>query len=65
MTATTSVPQSSSASYPFHSGIKPVGDPTLVDAILDRVVHNAYGINLTGKSMRKEMKKLTVENQIT
>ena len=42
-----------------------VGDPTLADAILDRVVHNAYRINLTGKSMRKEMKKLTDDNQTT
>ncbi len=29
-----------------------IGDPTLADAILDRVVHNAYKINLSGKSMR-------------
>jgi DNA replication protein DnaC len=27
--------------------------PTLADAILDRVVHNAYRINLTGESLRK------------
>ena len=36
-----------------------VGDPTLADAILDRVVHNAYKINLSGKTMRKDMEKLT------
>ena len=36
-----------------------VGDPTLADAILDRVVHNAYKINLSGKTMRKEIEKLT------
>lgn len=36
-----------------------VGDHTLADAILDRVVHNAYKINLTGGSMRKEREKLT------
>lgn len=29
------------------------GNPTLADAILDRVVHNAYRINLTGESLRK------------
>lgn len=28
------------------------GDPTLADAILDRVVHNAYRLALNGKSMR-------------
>ena len=31
-------------------------DPTLADAILDRLVHNAYKINLNGESMRKERK---------
>ena len=42
-----------------------VGDPTLADAILDRVVHNAYKINLSGNSMRKERGKLTTDNQTT
>jgi DNA replication protein DnaC len=27
--------------------------PTLADAILDRVVHNAYRMSLTGESLRK------------
>ncbi len=35
-----------------------IGDPTLADAILDRVVHNAYQINLSGESMRKTNNKL-------
>jgi DNA replication protein DnaC len=30
-----------------------IGDPTLADAILDRVVHNAYRIALAGDSLRK------------
>lgn len=30
-------------------------DPTLADAILDRLVHNAYKYNLTGESMRKTL----------
>ena len=30
-----------------------LGDPTLADAILDRLVHNAYKITLQGESMRK------------
>ncbi len=42
-----------------------VGDPTLADAILDRVVHNAYKINLSGSSLRKERGKLTTDNQTT
>jgi DNA replication protein DnaC len=36
-----------------------IGDPTLGDAILDRLVHNAYRINLKGESMRKRHAKLT------
>ena len=30
-----------------------IGIPTLADAILDRVVHNAYRIELSGESLRK------------
>jgi DNA replication protein DnaC len=30
-----------------------ISDPTLADAILDRLVHNAYTLNLKGESMRK------------
>jgi DNA replication protein DnaC len=36
-----------------------IGNPTLADAILDRLVHNAYKINLKGESMRKKNSKLT------
>lgn len=36
-----------------------IGDPTLADAILDRLVHNAYKVNLKGESMRKRKTKLT------
>ena len=36
-----------------------LGDPTLADAILDRLVHNAYKITLHGESMRKPQGKLT------
>ncbi|MEO5757702.1 MAG: ATP-binding protein, partial [Mesorhizobium sp.] len=31
-----------------------IGNPTIADAILDRLVHNAYRIELTGESMRKQ-----------
>jgi DNA replication protein DnaC len=30
-----------------------IGDPTYADAILDRLVHNAHRINLTGHSLRR------------
>lgn len=33
-----------------------IGDPTLADAICDRLLHNAYKIELKGPSMRKERK---------
>ena len=31
-----------------------IGVPTLADAILDRVIHNAYRIDLSGESLRKQ-----------
>ena len=31
-----------------------IGDPTLADSILDRLVHNAYRIELAGESLRKK-----------
>jgi DNA replication protein DnaC len=36
-----------------------IGDPTLADAILDRLVHNAHQLTLTGESMRKRKNGLT------
>ena len=30
-----------------------IGEPTFADAILDRIVHNAYRLDLSGQSMRK------------
>jgi DNA replication protein DnaC len=36
-----------------------IADHTLADAILDRIVHSAYRINLKGESMRKRHAKLT------
>lgn len=36
-----------------------LNEPTLADALLDRLVHNAYTLNLTGDSMRRRKKPLT------
>jgi DNA replication protein DnaC len=36
-----------------------IGEPTLADAILDRLVHNAYRLALKGESMRKTKANLT------
>ena len=38
---------------PLDQWYEAIGDPTLADAILDRLVHNAYKIELKGESMRK------------
>jgi DNA replication protein DnaC len=40
-----------------------IGDPTLADAILDRLVHNAYKINLKGESIRKQTNQLTLSTE--
>ncbi|MDO8863156.1 IS21-like element helper ATPase IstB [Haliea sp. E1-2-M8] len=36
-----------------------IGEATLADAILDRLLHGAYRLNLTGESLRKTTSKLT------
>ena len=40
-----------------------IGDPSLADAIMDRLIHNAYKINLKGDSMRKQKIKLTTTTE--
>jgi DNA replication protein DnaC len=39
---------------PLASWHQQIGDPTLADSILDRLVHNAYRIELSGESIRKK-----------
>ena len=39
-----------------------IGEPTFADAILDRIVHNAYRLELSGQSLRKTMAKTGDEN---
>ena len=41
-----------------------IGDATLADAIMDRLVHNAYKINLTGESLRKKQANLTTTKEM-
>jgi len=38
-----------------------IGDGTVAYAILDRLVHNAYRIEINGESMRKERGKVSSE----
>jgi len=43
-----------------------IGDPTIADAIIDRIAHTAHRIELSGESMRTRKKKkkslITVKN---
>lgn len=39
--------------FPVSQWHEVIGDPTVADAILDRLVHNAYRIELKGESLRK------------
>jgi DNA replication protein DnaC len=45
--------------YPVDNWHQLVGDPTVSDALLDRLVHSAYRLELTGESMRKKQAKAT------
>lgn len=42
-----------------------IGEPTFADAILDRIVHNAYRLELEGQSMRKTIAKMDDETPQT
>jgi len=46
-----------SAQLPVKHWHETISDPTLADAILDRLIHNAYTITLKGESMRKRKSK--------
>ena len=46
---------------PFEHWHDIIGDPTIADAILDRLVHNAHKLSIKGESMRKKRK--TNENE--
>jgi DNA replication protein DnaC len=38
-----------------------IGEQTIADAILDRIIHNAHRLELKGESMRK---KRTTQNEL-
>jgi len=42
-----------------------IGDNTLADAILDRLMHNAHRLQLKGESMRKIMNQLTHDEHLS
>lgn len=45
-----------SSQLPVDDWHKTMEDPTLADAVLDRLIHNAYKIELNGESIRKKKK---------
>ncbi len=45
--------------FPVEQWHELLGDATFADAILDRLVHNAYRVQLKGESMRKRQNRLT------
>jgi len=47
------------AQVPIETWHENIRDPTIADALLDRLVHNAHKINLKGESMRKLRSDLT------
>ena len=40
---------------PIENWHESIGDPTIADAILDRLIHNAHKFDLEGDSMRKRI----------
>jgi len=48
---------------PIENWHEVIGNPTLADAILDRLVHNAYKITLEGDTMRKKKKQNLTKNK--
>jgi DNA replication protein DnaC len=36
-----------------------IGEKTIADAIMDRIIHNAHRLELTGESLRKKYLKNT------
>jgi DNA replication protein DnaC len=49
---------------PVSRWLEQIGDPTIADGILDRLVHNAHRIEMRGKSMRKRPTPPPDENQL-
>jgi DNA replication protein DnaC len=59
LTSTTMISQ-----LPTEQWYASIGDNTLADAILDRLMHNAHRLQLKGESMRKVMSRLTDDEHL-
>ena len=51
-----------SSQVPVEHWHEAIGEPTVAEATLDRLVHNAHRITLTGESMRRRKSTLTTTN---
>ena len=49
---------------PVNKWFEVIGEQTIADAILDRIVHNAHRVELKGESLRKKRNKLHEEEQV-
>lgn len=49
--------------FPVHQWHEVINDATVADAILDRLVHNAYRLDLKGESLRKTKAGLSASDQ--
>tara|TARA_R110001592_G_C13113608_1_gene745179 strand:- start:111 stop:851 length:741 start_codon:yes stop_codon:yes gene_type:complete len=47
--------------FPVNSWHDVIGDNTVADAILDRIVHNSHRIELKGESMRRKEREISVK----
>ena len=50
------------AQLPVSGWHQMIGEPTIADAILDRIIHNAHRIELKGDSMRRKEKQPDLTN---
>jgi len=50
------------AQLPVSGWHEMIGEPTIADAILDRIIHNAHRIELKGDSMRRKEKPTILTN---
>jgi DNA replication protein DnaC len=48
---------------PVNKWFEVIGEQTIADAILDRIIHDAHRLELKGESMRK--KRIILEDQMT
>jgi len=51
--------------YPVEQWHNRIGDPTMADAILDRIIHNGIRVPLAGDSLRKTMNALDESEHLT